>query len=110
MSDTTLVSESGSQAAASAANPKTIALLLDTKCTVRVVFGRAWMPLGKLLKVTKGSVIELEGTIHRPAEIFVKDCLVGRGEVVIVNGNYAIRIAEIVSQTERIRASQVEAS
>lgn len=88
------------------ANLKAKALLLDTKCTIRVVVGRAWVPFGKLRKLTKGYVIELEGSAQKPAEVLVKGCLVARGEVVVVNGNYGVRVTEVASQADRIHASQ----
>jgi len=87
-------------------NPRAKALLYGTKCTLRVVVGRAWVPLGKLRKLAKGSVVELEGSIQKPAELLVRDCLVARGEVVIANGNYGIRITEVAPQSERLQAAK----
>jgi len=86
------------------------ALLFDTKCTIRVVVGRAWVPLAKLRKLAKGFVLELEGNTQKPAEVFVRGCLVARGEVVVVNGNYGVRITEVVSQAERIQISRMGTS
>jgi flagellar motor switch protein FliN/FliY len=110
MSDIATVTGSASRIERGATNPKTAALLFDTRCTLRVVLGRAWVPLGKLRKLTKGSVIELDGSIQKPVEVFVKGCLVARGEVVVVNGNYGIRITAVASHTERIQASQIESA
>jgi flagellar motor switch protein FliN/FliY len=108
MLDIATATDSASHIERGAANPKTVALLFDTRCTLRVVLGRAWVPLGKLRKLTKGSVIELDGSIQKPAEVFVKGCLVARGEVVVVNGNYGVRITAVASDTERVQASQLE--
>ena len=86
-------------------DPRAMALLFDTKCTLRVVVGSAWVPFGKLRKLAKGAVVELDGSIQKPAELLVKDCLVARGEVVIVNGNYGIRVTEVATQSERLQAT-----
>lgn len=86
------------------------ALLLDTKCTIRVVVGRARVPLAKLRKLTKGFVLELDGSTQKPAEVFVRGCLVARGEVVVVNGNYGVRITEVASQAERVQISRMDNS
>ena len=87
------------------ADPRAKALLLDTRCSLRVVVGRASVPFGKLRRLAKGAVIELEGSIQKPAELLVKGCLVARGEVVIISGNYGIRVTEVVSQSERLQAT-----
>jgi flagellar motor switch protein FliN/FliY len=87
-------------------NARARALLFDTKCTLRVVLGRARVPFGKLRKLAKGAVVELEGSIQKPVELLVKDCLVARGEVVVVNGNYGIRVTEVATQSERLQAAQ----
>lgn len=68
------------------------------------------MPLAKLRKLTKGFVLELDGNTQKPAEVFVRGRLVARGEVVVVNGNYGVRITEVASQAERIQISRMDTS
>ncbi len=107
MPETSGLIESAGAVENASANARAKALLFDTKCTLRVVVGRAWVPFGKLRKLAKGAVIELEGSIQKPAELLVKDCLVARGEVVIVKGNYGIRVTEVATQSERLQATQL---
>lgn len=78
-------------------------LLLDVELPVSVSFGRAQLALNDLLKLTSGSIVELNRTISEPVEVIVNNCVIARGEVVVVDGNYGIRIQEIVSRQERLR-------
>ncbi len=78
-------------------------LLLDVELPVSVSFGRAQLALKDLLKLTSGSIVELNRTISEPVEVIVNNCVIARGEVVVVDGNYGIRIQEIVSRQERLR-------
>jgi flagellar motor switch protein FliN/FliY len=59
----------------------------------RVVLGRASLPLGEIFKLNVGSAIELDRTVNDDADIMVGDHCVGRGQIVVVGGNYGIRIA-----------------
>lgn len=81
----------------------TMALLYDVELPVSVSFGRAHLPLREVLKLTSGSIVELNRTIAEPVEIIVNNCVVARGEVVVVEGNYGVRILQIISQNERLR-------
>ncbi len=83
--------------------PKTLDLLMEVEMPVSVSFGRAELPLRDLLKLTTGSIIELNRTIAEPVEVIVNNCVIARGEVVVIEGNYGIRIQEIVSRQERLR-------
>ncbi|MCX6599592.1 MAG: flagellar motor switch protein FliN [Acidobacteria bacterium] len=88
----------------SAAGPSTtLDLLLDVELPVSVSFGRAQVPLKDVLKLTSGSIVELNRTVAEPVEIIVNNCVIARGEVVVVEGNYGIRIQEIISRAERLR-------
>ena len=71
--------------------------ILDLELPVRVSFGKAQVSLKDVLKLTTGSIVELDRSIHDPVEIIVNDRVVGRGEVVVIEGNYGVRIQEIVS-------------
>ena len=66
-----------------------------------VVLGRAVMPLEEVLKLTAGSVVELDAKVTDRVEVLVQGKLVARGEVVSVNGNYGVRITEIVAPQQR---------
>lgn len=80
-----------------------IDLLLDVELPVSISFGRAQVPLKDLIKLTTGSIVELNRTVTEPVEVIVNNCVIARGEVVVVEGNYGVRINEIVSRQERLR-------
>ncbi len=82
---------------------RTLDLLLDVELPVSVSFGRTQMPLKEVLKLTSGSIVELNRTVSEPVEVIVNNCVIARGAVVMVDGNYGIRIQEIVSRQERLR-------
>lgn len=83
--------------------PATMDLLLEVELPVGVSFGRAQMKLKDAIKLTTGSIVELNRSINEPVEILVNNCVIARGEVVVVEGNYGIRIKQIVSREERLR-------
>jgi len=82
---------------------KTFDLLLDVEMPVSVSFGRAKVPLKDVLKLTTGSIVELNRSIVEPVEIIVNNCVIARGEVVVVEGNFGVRVQEVVSRKERLR-------
>lgn len=82
---------------------KTLDLLLDVELPVSVSFGRASVPLKDVLKLTSGSIVELNRRVSDPVELIVNNCVIARGEVVVVEGNYGVRIQHIVSARERLR-------
>ncbi len=92
--------ENGPQVAGS----KTLDLLLEVEMPVSVSFGRAQLPLKDVLKLTTGSIVELNRAVSEPVEVIVNNCVIARGEVVVVEGNYGVRIGEIISRQERLRS------
>ena len=70
---------------------------------VSVSFGRAELLLKDVLKLTTGSIVELNRGITEPVEVIVNNCVVARGEVVVMDGNYGVRIHQIISPQERLR-------
>lgn len=81
--------------------PPTFDLLLDVELPISVSFGRAEVPLKDVLKLTTGSIIELNRAIADQVEVIVNNCVIARGEVVTVEGNFGVRIQEVVSRQER---------
>jgi len=77
-------------------------LLLDVPLDLSVELGRARMTIQDLLGLGPGSVIELDKVAGEALDILVNDRLVARGEAVVVNDKFGIRITDIVSQSERI--------
>lgn len=91
-------SQSGSQA------NWNIDLLLDVELPIVVSFGETTMPLREVLKLGVGSVIELDKTVNDPVTLIVNQKPIATGEVVMVEGNYGVRILEVESTAERIRS------
>ena len=86
-----------------AGQSKTIELLLDVELPVSVSFGRTHLALKDVLKLTSGSIVELNRAVSEPVEVIVNNCVIARGEVVVVEGNYGVRIHQIISRRERLR-------
>ena len=77
--------------------------LLDIPLEISVELGRTKMLINELLHLGQGSVIELSKLAGETLEIFANQKLVARGEVVVVNEKYGIRLSEIISPSERIK-------
>lgn len=88
--------------AAAGQNP--IDLLMDVPLNVRVELGRTRMYIEDILKLGDGSVVELDKLAGDPVDILVNEKLVARGEVLVLNENFCVRITEIVDAKERSRA------
>jgi flagellar motor switch protein FliN/FliY len=88
-------------------NFETLDLLLDVELPVSVSFGKTQVPLQQVLKWTTGSIVELQCMVDEPVEVLVNDCVIARGEVVVVDGNYGVRVQEIVSRAQRLETSIV---
>jgi flagellar motor switch protein FliN/FliY len=89
---------------AAPAHSRTMDLLLDVDLPVTISFGKALLPMKDVLKLTTGSIVELNRRLNDPVEVLVNHCLIARGEVVVVEGNYGIRIQEIASRQDRLRS------
>jgi flagellar motor switch protein FliN len=82
--------------------PRNLDFLLDVFLQVSVEVGRTRMTIQDLLQLGQGSVIELTKLAGEPLDVYINDRLVARGEAVIVNEKFGVRITDIVSQQERI--------
>lgn len=72
--------------------------VLDVPVKVQAVLGRARMPVGDLLRLHNGAVIELDRRVGEPVEIFVNNRLIARGEVVLIENMLGVTLTEIVRQ------------
>jgi len=81
-----------------------IQFILELPLDLSVEIGRTLMSVSQLLMQTPGSVIELSKDADEPVEIFVGKKLMAKGEVVVVDDNFGVRIDEIISQAERIKS------
>lgn len=82
--------------------PRNLDFLLDIHLQVSVEVGRTRMSIQDLLQLGQGSVIELSKLAGEPLDVYINDRLVARGEAVIVNEKFGVRVTDIVSQAERI--------
>ena len=87
-----------------AAASRTMDALLDVQLPVSVSFGRTQLPIKDVLKLTTGSIVELRRTLDEPVEVVVNNCVIARGEVVVIEGNYGVRIQHIVSRQDRLES------
>lgn len=87
---------------ADATKDRNLALILDIPLRVTVELGRTKMPVNELLNLGQGSVIELNKLAGEPMEVFVNDKLIARGEAVVVNEKFGVRLTDIISTKERV--------
>ena len=78
-------------------------LVLDISMPVTVELGRASMAVKDLLQLRTGSVVELDRMAGEPIDLYVRDVRFARGEVVVVDNNFGLRITEIMNPQRRIR-------
>lgn len=83
-------------------------VILDIDLPLMVRFGRTELPLKILTSLAPGSVIDLGRSPDDPVEVLVSNQIVARGEVVIVGGNYGVRITDVISPAERVRSMEVD--
>lgn len=93
--------------APASAGPK-LDVILDIDLPLRVRFGRTEMALRTLTALGPGSVIDLGRSPDDPVEVLVSSQVVARGEVVIVGGNYGVRITDVMTAAERIRSMEMD--
>lgn len=86
-----------------AGTPKNIDFILDIPMSVAVYVGSTKMAIRDLLQLAQGSVIELDKLAGEPMEVMVNNKLVARGEVVVVNEKFGIRLTDVVSAAERVQ-------
>lgn len=77
-------------------------LLLDVELDLSVELGRTSIPVKEVLQLGPGSIVELDKLAGEPVDIMVNGKLIARGEVVVVDENFGIRVTEIASRTERL--------
>jgi len=79
-------------------------LLMDVELEVTLRFGERQMALRDILDLSAGSVVELNQNVQDPVELLVGRKVIARGEVVVVDGNYGLRVSQIISPMERIES------
>ena len=79
-------------------------LLLDVELEAALRFGCREMPLGEILELGPGDVVELDRHISDPVDLVVGDKIVARGDVVLVNGNFGLRVTEVAAPQMRLES------
>jgi flagellar motor switch protein FliN/FliY len=79
-------------------------LLLDIELEASLRFGAREMPLGEILDLGPGDVVELDRHVSDPVDLIVGDKIVARGEVVLVNGNFGLRVTEVAAPRKRLES------
>ena len=90
------------------ARSQTLDVILDIELPLVVRFGRTELPLRTLTTLGPGSVVDLGRSPDEPVDVLISNRVVARGEVVIVSGNYGVRIRDVISPAERARSVEVE--
>ena len=86
------------------ASPKNIEMLMDVTLVVSIELGRTTMKVKGILELGPGSVIELNKMAGEPVDVLVNNKLIARGEVVVVDENFGIRVTDLVSPSERLKS------
>ena len=81
-----------------------IELLLDVELEAALRFGCCEMPLGEILELGPGDVVELDRHVTDPVDLVIGDKIVARGEVVLVNGNFGLRVTEVAAPQRRLES------
>jgi flagellar motor switch protein FliN/FliY len=82
--------------------PKNLNLILDIPLKVSVILGKTKKPIQDLLRLTSGSIVELDKLANEPVDILVNGTLIAKGEVVVINENYGVRVTNIISPEQRL--------
>jgi len=90
-------SEAGSQA-----GDTNLDVILDIPVTLSMEIGRTRVSIQDLLQLAKGSVVELDRMAGEPLDVLVNGTLVARGEVVVVNDKFGVRLNDVISPEDRI--------
>jgi flagellar motor switch protein FliN/FliY len=78
----------------------TLELLRDVELDLRIELGRTEMYLEDVLKLRRGAVVSLDKLAGDPVDIYVNGRLIGRGEVLVLNDNFCVRVAELLTGEE----------
>jgi len=81
-----------------------LALLLDVELEASLRFGSREMPLSEILELGPGDVVQLDRHVSDPVDLIVGDKIVARGEVVLINGNFGLRVTEVAEPRRRLES------
>jgi flagellar motor switch protein FliN len=84
--------------------------VIDVPLTVTLRFGQRQLTLRELLQLNTGSLLELDQRVEEPVHLMLGDRVIARGEVVIVDGNYGMRVLEVIEHTAAKRLAALTAT
>jgi flagellar motor switch protein FliN/FliY len=96
----------GPKGAAGGGQEINLNLILDVSVTLALEVGRARMSVRELLQLAPGSIVELDRLASEPLDVLVNGVRIARGEVVVVNDKFGIRLTDVVSPTERMEQAR----
>jgi flagellar motor switch protein FliN/FliY len=79
-------------------------LILDLPLDVSVELGKVRMPVNELLQLGRGSIVELTKSVGDPLDIYINKKLIAKGEVVILDDKFGIRVADIINPVDRVKS------
>lgn len=88
---------------ASSDAPAEMTLVMDIPVCVTVELGRTKIPIKQILRLSQGSVLELDAVAGEPMDVYVNGCLIAQGEVVVLEEKFGIRLTDIITPAERVR-------
>jgi len=92
----------GLETARGAQQPGNLHLVMGVEVEVTLRFGQRRLPLRQLVELNAGSIVELDKRVHEPVELLLRDRVFARGEVVIVEGHYGLRVTEVCAAAENL--------
>lgn len=91
------------QTGARSQDSEKLAMIEDIMVDLSVEIGRAHLPIGQILKLAQGSIVELDVLAGEPLNVYVNGTLVAQGEVVVVNDKFGIRLTDVITPSERLK-------
>ena len=87
-----------------ASRPQNLEVVLDIPVRLSMEVGNTNLSIRKLLKLNKGSIVELSRTAGEPLDVMVNGTLIAHGEVVVVNDKFGVRLLDVISPEQRIQS------
>ncbi len=84
-------------------NPVNFDVIMDVPVNISMEIGRTSINIRNLLQLNQGSIVELDRLAGEPLDVLVNGTLIARGEVVVVNEKFGIRLTDVISPAERLR-------
>ncbi|MCL7752013.1 flagellar motor switch protein FliN [Guyparkeria hydrothermalis] len=84
-------------------NPVNFDVIMDVPVNISMEIGRTAINIRNLLQLNQGSIVELDRLAGEPLDVLVNGTLIARGEVVVINEKFGIRLTDVISPAERLR-------